>query len=505
MKRVMKHVEHRQNMFQQHKLFSLITSDQIPLDKKLHLMPIMTLFVMNFRDMNKWVIRFDDENDRFRQTINGNTREDETHSRLFLEDWRKLGFDTSLNWRTSDLLWWLFFAENTEVFRKCGVEFMRLSVADQGDPLIRFAHSEAGESCGHVFFETITPIATALSADNGVDYRYFGQHHLDRETGHMLNSTGVFEDEALTDDQYRLSIMLSDKMFHIFDTIHDSFYQYITQYCLSGRVPAKNNDIFFDIPCYPDASSDLKLPDATKTDATQQPLVKYLLERKQRAESHEFYQWLQFSDLPAIDKLRRFFPLWIFDCLGYRDLNHYIINYPSPQNAFEVHVNTVSSNLARHSRLAMADWLALELDDHLGWRASDALEFFFLDPMMDNHRRALIKFGMLMLQFEDPFLRLWFLEILEASGHAFFHHCQRVAVTAEQQNGIRLNYLANRHHLVHDHNGKLLDTIAVKSIPIHQEQVQVITMFIDTIFDALEQNLSSSLKFVQANRFFSNC
>lgn len=125
--------------------------------------------------------------------------------------------------------------------------------------------------------------------------------------------------------------------------------------------------------------------------------------------------------------------------------------------------------------------------------------------MMDNHRRALIKFGMLMLQFEDPFLRLWFLEMLEASGHAFFHHCQRVAVTAEQQNGIRLNYLANRHHLVHDHNGELLDAIAIKSIPIHQEQVQVITMFIDTIFDALEQNLSSSLKFVQANRFLSNC
>ncbi|WP_257266988.1 hypothetical protein [Endozoicomonas sp. ONNA2] len=153
----------------------------------------------------------------------------------------------------------------------------------------------------------------------------------------------------------------------------------------------------------------------------------------------------------------------------------------------------------------MADWLALELDDHLGWRTSDALEFFFLDPMMDKHRRALITFGMLMLQFEDPFLRLWFLEILEASGHGFFHHCQPVAVTAEQQNGIRLNYLANRHHLVHDHNGKLLDTIAVKSIPIHQEQVQVITLFIDTIFDALEQNLSSSLKFVQANRFFGNC
>ena len=54
--------------------------------------------------------------------MNLGTLEDEKHSRLFLEDWRKLELDTRLGWRTSDMLWWLFVAPDQEIFRRSGIE-----------------------------------------------------------------------------------------------------------------------------------------------------------------------------------------------------------------------------------------------------------------------------------------------------------------------------------------------------------------------------------------------
>ena len=58
--------------------------------------PIMVNFVMNFRDINRWFLRFPKPANEFEKIINGNTQEDETHSRLFLEDWEKLKLDK--NW-----------------------------------------------------------------------------------------------------------------------------------------------------------------------------------------------------------------------------------------------------------------------------------------------------------------------------------------------------------------------------------------------------------------------
>jgi hypothetical protein len=65
--------------------------------------PMAALFVMQFRDMNRWVLRFPEPRDEYKWIIDSGTREDETHSRLFMEDWRKLNLDPRLGWKTSDM------------------------------------------------------------------------------------------------------------------------------------------------------------------------------------------------------------------------------------------------------------------------------------------------------------------------------------------------------------------------------------------------------------------
>ena len=110
MKNILALAAARKERLAAHSFFAWIRDAQVPLEIKLDIAPIMANFVMNFRDMNLWFIRFEGAANAFEQVINGNTDEDETHSRLFIEDWRKLHLDDKLGWRASDALWWLFLA-----------------------------------------------------------------------------------------------------------------------------------------------------------------------------------------------------------------------------------------------------------------------------------------------------------------------------------------------------------------------------------------------------------
>ncbi|EOS8541421.1 hypothetical protein ACNOYI_004963, partial [Escherichia coli] len=55
--------------------------EHVHLNDKLLFASVMAHFIINFRDMNKWVIRFENPDSEFKSVINGGTTEDETHSK----------------------------------------------------------------------------------------------------------------------------------------------------------------------------------------------------------------------------------------------------------------------------------------------------------------------------------------------------------------------------------------------------------------------------------------
>ncbi|VAW73152.1 hypothetical protein MNBD_GAMMA13-480 [hydrothermal vent metagenome] len=504
MKEILDYRDVKQNELRAHTFFKWMNSEGPPLNDKFQFMPIMIIFVMNFRDMNKWVIRFDDSDNELKAVINSSTTEDETHSRLFLEDWRKFHFDDHLDWKPSDVLWWLFLADDTEPFRRFGVDFMRLCVDDNNDPLMRFAHSEAGEACGHVFFENIAPLAEKLSIQNGLNYRYFGMHHLELETGHVLESEGVFEHETLTAAQRQTGLNLAERMFTIFDGIHDSFYAYVEKYCEANTTPVRNcnrkNSRAAEHEAEEDVISTPSLNDASQVDSSQSALQNHLNMRKEEIENHEFFHWMKETPLPAVKKLQRFIPLWAVDIFGYRDLNKYAMKYKNPVNNLEKQTNRIASNLSNHSQLFLQDWIELELDELISWPVSDMLDFLFLDYMMDTHRENLIKFGMLALKYKDPVVRLWFMDILEASGHSFFRNTRELALEAEKNENICLDYLADRHLITHQKYDTTLDA-DIKQLNVTKENKKIIDSLIDIVFDALTKNLDLSLFAAKSNKF----
>ena len=234
----------------------------------------------------------------------------------------------------------------------------------------------------------------------------------------------------------------------------------------------------------------------------QQLLQAHLLRRKEIVAKHSFYKWLHSTNLPAIKRLQRFIPLWSVDIFGYRDLNKYVFKYELPKNELEESVNAVVRELGLHSQLFLNDWVNLGLDEVLRWPASDTLDFIFFDYFMDQHRKTMTNFGLIGLKHQDAFERLWFMEALESSGHAFFSNVKKVALQAEQDEGIRLDYLADSHYLVHPDNGRHTERINFKALALQNEiQKQHIYNFIDTVFDALERNLNLSLLAAQENKF----
>ena len=482
-----------------HPFFAWMRQAPVPLGSRLDMAPIMANFVMNFRDMNLWFIRFDAVSNPFEQIINGNTDEDETHSRLFIEDWRKLQLDEKLRWRASDTLWWLFLAPETEPFRAYAFDFARMTVVDRGDPLLRFAHSEAGEACGNAFFSAVSPLATELRRQTQIDYRYFGDYHLQRERGHVIASEGLFDRQQLDPQRREKGLALANAMFDIFFGMHDCFHDYARNYVERGRVPRRKRSA---LPPMRPGPAVQPVPAAPITGRHVE--VQHALEsRKARTARHPFYRWRQAGGpISALSRLRRFLPMWVMDIMGYRDLNRYALRFASPQGASELAFNRWVQALQTHSELFLNDWDALGMDDALGWSASDTLEFLFLDAGTDIHRCNLAKFTKLAIAHESTALRFWLLEALEASGEAFFANTRELAQAVEGATGMRLDYLADRHYLVHaEGEGCAGRSHPFKSEPLSAEQAQISMAMVDTVFDAVDSQLTLSLAVAAQDRF----
>ncbi|MRG95644.1 hypothetical protein [Polyangium spumosum] len=504
MKEYMKLKAERWERILSHPFFDWLHSDAVPLEEKVLIAPIMTVFVMNFRDASRYFIRFPKPRNRFEEALNGGTREDETHSRLFLEDWTKMGLDERLGFRASDTLFWLFLSKENERFRYFVLEFGRLDVEDEGDPLVRFAHSEAGEAAGNAFFFHMAKIATAIEEKTGVRYIYFGNHHLDREPGFVWGSKGVFDDEVLDDEQRPLSFRLANRMFDLFEEVHDCFLEYGRTYMERGVLPTRPRA---------EPSARLARPEPTARPSygveLERPMALYhddvqrvIEERKAQAARHPFYAWLRDeASVSPEEKLMRFLPYWVPDIMGYRDLNRYAVRYPAPRTPEERRINEWCDDLSTHSALFLADWEALGMDEALGWKAKDTLKFLFLDPQVEIHRKNLATFAKLAMRHRDPAMMFWFVAALEASGHAFFENVQRLAEVVEKEQKIRLDYLCHRHELAHAARGEPLERsafITSKRLTIAARDVAI--GMVETIFDALEEQLTSSLEVARSNR-----
>ncbi|MEO6503776.1 MAG: hypothetical protein ABIQ09_17930 [Jatrophihabitantaceae bacterium] len=508
MKQVLSYVAERRAVLDKHPLFDWVAQESVPLKDRLMFMPSMITFTMGFRDLNKWVLRYPLARDDLQRGINIHTFEDQTHSRLFLQDWRRLGLDDRLGWQASDTLWWLFLSEANEVSRGHAIYFLSMATADQDDPLLRFAHAEVIEACGSVFFNHVAKIAAQFEDQTKVELPYLGPYHLALESGHM-DCEDLFEEQELDDQRRRRAVELADAMFDIFFETFDTWLKNAQEFVTTGAAPRPRPSAAIQPSGV--QSSDEGVGDAPsarpRTDgpphASQQAVQRLLEARKARTAEHPFYLWLHNrGQITALQALRRFLPMWAMDIMGYRDLNLYAMRYQQPQDDLAQVVNGWVDDLSTHNTLYLNDWRELDLDQLLGWSASDTLDFCYLDAQVDVHRRNIVRFTQLAADHPEPLLRLWLMHALESTGDAWFENCRILAREVEATTDIRLDYLGDRHEIAHRPVAPGAQaSVLFKSRPMSAEQAEKVLVMIDTVFDAVDEQLDISLDVALSNKF----
>ncbi|AUX44859.1 hypothetical protein SOCE26_063290 [Sorangium cellulosum] len=500
MKHVIELIEQKKREIAAHPFYRWMANGPTPLETRFDFAPLLANFIMAFSDMNRWFMRYPAPAGALERAINRHTREDETHSRLFLEDWRKLGLDRRLGWSASDMIGWYYAGAETDVFREYGMEIMQMCTLNE-DPLVRFAVMQSIEAWGHVFFTASSGAADALTQRSGVEYRYFGPYHLRRELGHLLFENQLFEQAELDEGRRARASALVRRLFDMILVESDRLLRYAERVARDDEPPSTLRS--------PAAPPRAPRPDPGPSAGTagrrrservapeQAPVQQVLEQRKRASAEHPLFAWMRARDgQDPEEKLRRIALFWTPDCMGYRDLNVHALAYRRPADRLERAINRWALDLQSHHELYLRDWIELDMDRRLGWSASDTLEFYCASKHSEAQRRNMSSFVKLAFAYPEPVLRFWLMEALEASGEAFFENTRALARRVEAERPLRLDYLADRHALSHPalEPDDEADAVAFKAEALGENGREVAVGMINTVFDCLEVQFSLSLE-----------
>ena len=213
MKAVLAAIEEGKRAFAGMPFFAFLQDESLEPEQRLAFYPCIAHWIMSFADLNKYFLRAEPAADSFQQKVNTYSREDDDHWQLYLEDFRKLGFEKmyeGTDWLR--LLW----GEETRANRMLSYRVSHLVTNASG--VQRLAIVEALEEAANVFFPLTLKLAERIQRETGTELRYLGHFHFNLEAEH----TGAGDHEALArielDDLARhKTVEMVNEIFRLFE------------------------------------------------------------------------------------------------------------------------------------------------------------------------------------------------------------------------------------------------------------------------------------------------
>ena len=162
-------------------LFEFMSDDAMTPRERLAFYPCMAPFILDFGDLNKYVMRDDASTDPYQELVNAHTREDDHHWPWYLDDFRTLGFDEPQS--PGDWMRFLY-SDQLKVNRMLSKRLAHLLY--NASPVERLVIIEAIEETGNVLFGLSVKLARSIEAQERVMLRYLGDFHFQLETGHAM-------------------------------------------------------------------------------------------------------------------------------------------------------------------------------------------------------------------------------------------------------------------------------------------------------------------------------
>jgi hypothetical protein len=162
--------------------FDFMRDESLTPRERLLFYPCMAPFILDFGDLNKYVLRDEGSINPHQALVNNHTHEDDHHWPWYLEDLTKLGFD-KLAPMTQVLSF--MYSDETSVNRMLSKKLAHL-VYD-ATPIERLVIIESIEETGNVLFTQTAALARRVEAEEGIVLRYLGDFHFQLETGHAMS------------------------------------------------------------------------------------------------------------------------------------------------------------------------------------------------------------------------------------------------------------------------------------------------------------------------------
>lgn len=454
MEHVMKAIDEWRERIEEHPLHTWLIAqdDGIAPEQKLWFSLYFTNFIMYFRELNLYHISYGEDRrlDRQRESISVHADEDMTHARLFLRDFKLLGWDRRVGFRPSEVFHWLFSSEVNEDLRRRTTAIAKLVISAEA-PVVRYAVVEAIEACGNALFRHTADVASRYEARTGKELIYWGAFHLARETGHAVDDD-AFEGVVLTDAQRKAAIRSAVRVFELIDEQNSDMLRLAQETISQGgfasqrerhAAPPTKVD-FIDGPNTLDdslAPSDLH--------PSQRPIQDALDRCTDTLRSSGLVEHFASDDLDeGLARLRMALLFLATDTLGSVTLYCHMVSYPFPKNPSERKINRMARQFGGRAEtgpgrrsLFYVDWSSLGLDEVLAWPASRTLEFIYLDQATDAWRRLRAVATHHIDVTEDPLRRYWTIRTLKSLNGVQASAMERLARSVERRIEKPLPYL----------------------------------------------------------------
>ncbi len=505
-------IEYWRDRIEDHPLHEWLVepSDEIEPEQKLWFALYFTNFIMYFRELNQYHISYCEERglDAQREAISKHADEDMTHSRMFMKDLRTLGWDDMLGWRSSELYWWLFLSDVNEDLRRRTTQITKLVIEAQ-DPLVRYAVVESIEACGNALFRHTNKPANDYAARTGNQLIYWGDHHLERETGHAIDhDDDAFDGAVFNDEQREAAERRSVRIFELIDE-QNSDMLYRAQETISQggfdyrrtvhatpptELPTIPGPEVFDFNFWPDS-------DAHRSQKAVQDTWRGCRKALRESKHMSFFQADTLEE--ALAKLRFAVLYSATDTLGTPTVYKYMLPYKIPVNAQQRNINRLSKRFGRRAAMLLVDWQSLQLDEALGWSPSRTLDFIYLDRATDSHRdtRAIITHHIDVTV--DPVLRYWTIATLKGLTETYASATGELAEWVDAETDLDLPYMTLR---LRPDKPELEDDPEAEAIefwrlPVSDETAEHGIELVTGIYDQIVARLDSMVEAWNANAY----
>ncbi|RMH94122.1 hypothetical protein EBB59_02865 [Lysobacter pythonis] len=199
MKRVFDEIERQASKVREHLFIRLIDETPASLVKARFRFwaPGFIHLGMTFRDVNKFIIPFDNPKDKFEAAINEHAEVDSKHWNMLLHDLGVLELDREM--RLSDSIRYIWGDEYSFI-REYIYSFVSRCMRCGDDVMKRAAVMESAEAGVKTFFSAVERSSDKFKKQYGQELLYFGSEHIKSETENAFTSN-IFEEISLDEEK----------------------------------------------------------------------------------------------------------------------------------------------------------------------------------------------------------------------------------------------------------------------------------------------------------------